>query len=890
MSTDKAADTREQFDIITRLPFDLAVMVARHLSTRDMFECSQVSHSWNHVFLHDSIVMPLIQQMSHFDQEPIMFQTLPNGHEKDPDEALSNESTEEEKDKEKVRVVEGYANQQWLKNREVLLRILQKLLNRDLRWRRGNPTTRTYLPPVPLDGTDQDIRDEWQGSVRMLKMKGGIVAALYTTGKTLRMWRLDTEFDEVKAITDAYINDNRAALEAQTKYGGPPLPSFTDEQISKLLRISQSGQARHAVANVVRLRKPAKLFDFFIMSTTLATASNDNEVDVYDFRTGQRRHTLKVEGTEPIGSLHVWMDFVVVGHGTRITLWNHKTGAMIENALATAHNAPISGVFVLDNDSHLMSIDAAGFMVITDRSAEAPKDDTLLDVPMYPMIMAGQMGAPYMMRLLHASHLCVWGKYSLGHYELYEPGLANLPPLGSLVMTPRDEAAGLDDGHAEDGFADIPPASGFMTASAVDEPSATDVSGSNDPNEEPRKVLKQLEATHHEMELMYRDMAGDRDGLFPDGYRIERHRKNKTTAEQRYHVINIDSPFNETPEGEVVCVDFRRALFIQGSALDIYEVDKHHDEQVVGVPLGLFPTDPLEGIELPPAPPSPKKKQSASDDDEWMTEDDDDDDDGDGDEDDESVDEHVHTEPANYADGVRNALEELDMHTGMWNTDEVAEYNDFLQRVGIGNQHQHQHQHHHHHHHHHGNDPHAAQPGHANHIQIPLASDLHSGSEYAQIEAIAMRCIITLGMSIDSPDFLSKRRGGSQAKSRFVEESRLFLSKHMPEIFAACHARVEPNVLLTAAPFYIQRLYESRFKAQTHTVDHRGQVVSGSQITRDMRRVGRAIGMSHEDRWTQKKDFVPEMALHLTHTAAAMDDSRVAVGCENGYIVVTSYD
>ncbi|KAJ2393617.1 hypothetical protein GGI05_002380 [Coemansia sp. RSA 2603] len=835
--------------------------------------------------------MPLIQQMSHFDQEPMMFQTLPNGHEKEPDESLTEKGTEEEKDKEKERIVEGYANQQWLKNRKVLLRILQKLLNRDLRWRSGNPTTRTYLPPVPLDGTDQDIRDEWQGGVRMLKMKGGIVAALYTTGKTLRLWRLDTEFDEVKAITDAYIKDNREALEAQTKYGGPPLPPFTDEQINKLLRISQSGQARRAVASVVRLRKPAKLFDFFIMSTTLATASNDNEVDVYDFRTGQMRHTFKVEGTEPIGSLHVWMDFVVVGHGTRITLWNHKTGAVIENALATAHNAPISGVFVLDNDNHMMSIDAAGFMVITDRSAEMPKDDTLLDVPMYPMIMAGQMGAPYMMRLLHASHLCVWGKYSLGHYELYEPGLANLPPLGSLVMTPRDGDAGIDNERTGDEFADanlpIPSTSESSATTAADESGTQGASGSNDANDEPRKVLRQLEATHHEMELMYRDMAGDRDGLFPDGYRIERHRKNKTTAEQRYHVINIDSPFNDVPEGEVVCVDFRRALFLNGAILEIYEVDKHHDEQVVGVPLALFPADPLEGIELPPAPSSPKKKQSASQDDEWVTEDDEADENGeeddDGDDDgDSEIDEHINDEPANYTNGIRDALAELvDMHVEARNPDEIQDYNELLQHLGIDNHR------HHHHHHHHGDGPHAAQPGHIDMARIPQASGLHSGSEYGKLETIAMRCILTLRMSMDIPQLLSQ---GNQPKSMFIDEARLFLSKHMPEMYAACHARVPTNVLLAAAPFYIQRLYESRFKAPTRIVNHRGQVVSGSQITRDMVRVCRAIGMTREDRWTQQKNFVPEMVMHLTHTAAAMDDGRIAVGCENGYIVVTSYD
>ncbi|KAJ2598768.1 hypothetical protein GGF39_002518, partial [Coemansia sp. RSA 1721] len=864
------SDENAAFDIISRLPYDLSLMVARKLGTRDLHECSLVSKSWNRVFMDESIVMPLIQQMSHFDQEPIMFQTLPTGHEREtavdetvPSEENSSGNDSKREAEEKERVVENYANQQWLKNRRVLMRVLQKLLNRDRRWRIGQPTTRIYLPPVPIDGTDSDIRSEWQGSVRVLKMKGGIVAALYTEGRILRMWRLDTDYDEVKALTDAYIAKNRAILDAQTKYGGPPLPPFADEDVERLLKISRSGKAQQAVPLAVRLRKPARLFDFFIMSSTLATASADGDVDVYDYRSGQHRHTLRVRGTETIGSLHVWLDYVVAGHGTRITLWNHRTGAVLEDALATAHNAPITGVFVLDNDSHLLSIDASGFMVITDRTAAAPKADTLLDVPLYPMILAGQMGAPYMMRLLHASHLCVWGKYSLGHFELYEPGLGNLPPLSSLLMAPRDGGHDDVDGEPES-VAEEPVVAVTQPAS---EPAAAEM-------DEPRQVLAQLEATHHDMELMYRSMAGDRGDMFPDGHRIERHRRNQTTAEQRYHVINIDSPFEQPPEGDVVCVDFRRALYLYGSAIEIFDVDKRQNGRPVGVPLGLFPVDPVPGIKLPPAPLKKKNKPSDHDDD---------DDDGDG----ESNDDGWSTEESDAA--FPGTVEDLEETYGQHG--EFAQYLQLLRGLegapmrGHDHDHEHDHDHDHEHgHDHHHNPPHghAFAPEGSAQLEMLSPTDISDASELGLIEAVVMRCIITLRMSMDLPLEVS---GAGQLEIKLLEQSRQFLGKYFPEIFAACYARVEPQVLLAAAPFYIQRLHESRFVQPTINVDHRGQKTTAAKLVRDMQRIYRVSGTRAGEQWTGLENFVPLAATQLVYTTAAMDDGRVAVGCSNGYIV-----
>ncbi|KAJ2623538.1 hypothetical protein H4R22_005117, partial [Coemansia sp. RSA 1290] len=103
--------------------------------------------------------------MSHFEQESFMFQCLPNGHEHEEpnnDSAEGEEKTERQKMEDQMRLEER-ASQQWLKDRRVLLRVIQNLQNRNLRWRRGQPSQRIYLPPVPLDGTDADIKEEWQG-------------------------------------------------------------------------------------------------------------------------------------------------------------------------------------------------------------------------------------------------------------------------------------------------------------------------------------------------------------------------------------------------------------------------------------------------------------------------------------------------------------------------------------------------------------------------------------------------------------------------------------------------------------------------------------------------------------------------------------------------------
>ncbi|KAJ1805168.1 hypothetical protein LPJ56_005429, partial [Coemansia sp. RSA 2599] len=349
-----------------------------------------------------------------------------------------------------------------------------------------------------------------------------------------------------------------------------------------------------------------------------------------------------------------------------------------------------------------------------------------------------------------------------------------------------------------------------------------------------------------------------------------------TTAEQRYHIINIDSPFEEPPEGDVICVDFRRALYLYGTAIEIFDVDKRQNGRPVGVPLGLFPVDSDPRIKLPPAPPKQRSKAEEAgesgeagersgadnDDDAWSTE-----------ESDAAFPETV--------EDLEEALAGWDAHYGRHG--EFAQYVQLLRGLeGMpvrGEEHRH-------------DQEQPDQQGHeegqegAAQLELLSTSDINDGSELGLIEAVVMRCIITLRMSMDLPPGAAS---GAQ-EIKLVEQSRQFLGRYFPEIFAACYARVDPQVLLSAAPFYIQRLHESRFDQPTINVDHRGQKTTAEQLVRDMKRVYRAAGVRNAGQWTSQEGFVPLAATQLLFTSAAMDDGRVAVGCTNGYIVVTTYD
>ncbi|KAJ2753982.1 hypothetical protein IWQ56_006554, partial [Coemansia nantahalensis] len=138
-------------DLVSRLPYDLVILVAERLSPKDLFRCWMVSHQWQRLFTGDRILLPVFTQLSHFDQESFMFQCLPSGHGRDDSEhkteaAGSSGDAEAERTKFEAEMkVEERACQQWLKDRRVLVRVMQNLLNRSQRWKGARPTTRIYL-------------------------------------------------------------------------------------------------------------------------------------------------------------------------------------------------------------------------------------------------------------------------------------------------------------------------------------------------------------------------------------------------------------------------------------------------------------------------------------------------------------------------------------------------------------------------------------------------------------------------------------------------------------------------------------------------------------------------------------------------------------------------
>ncbi|KAJ2610819.1 hypothetical protein H4S08_003441 [Coemansia sp. RSA 1365] len=924
----------EAKDFITRLPFDLVVMIAGRLSVNDLYGCWLVSRGWYELFTSDSILYPVFMQKSHFDQESFMFQCLPggSGHEhNDSDNGLetvdipdntdkrlhdagnnttadgasdadgdkgteisvknpqkTTEELKQAKAEEELRLEER-VSQHWLKDKRVLMRVLQNLLNRGKRWSKAEPSTRIYLPPVPVDGTASDIRDEWQGAVKTVKMKAGIVAVLYNAGKSIRLWNLINGYEEIKEMTNSYIEKNRKVLLAQKKYGGPQLPPFTEDQVANLLKCSRSGVPRKAVLSVLPLRVKPKFFDFFCSNKVLATATLGGEIDVYDMKTCKHRRTFKISGNESVESIHVWLDYVVVSHGTRITLWNHTTGEVLEDGLATAHRVGITGVFILDNDRHLLSIDKKGILVVTNRDAKSPSSDTLLDVPLYPLVLAGDMGAPYSMRLLHMTHLCVWGRYSLGHYELYEPGLRSLPPLSSLIVTPHGEiqresdtenqtgALGEPFTDAEDVSAQPPPSAATVgsddDAAAVtattQETSASSLQFDGDSSghvSDAQSALAQLEASHENLEIMYSQMVGDRNDAHPEGERMEQFRKNRVPAEDRYHVINIDTSFEHVEEGQVLSVDFKHALFQSSNYLQICDLENRMDStnELGGMSLGLLPVDPSPERLAPRTPAvgdAPEDIDSGS---EIEYEPDDNPADGTALEDAEStyffdwkVDEELEAiEDDDRSDTIPDWIDDIDTYNDtLLMRRESRETRRFemhrlLQRPG---------------------------------------PDIEK-ADLIQLEALTMRYILGLRFVFEDPGF-----GRIPFNRMQLRNAREFMSKYMPELMEAIDEGASVDSMVHAAPYYIQRTYESRFKKPVAIVDHRGQIISGQKICNDIERIYRVVSSlgdfeSYQQARRRGKHIVPSSVSRLRCESAAMDDGQIAIGCLNGYVIVTTFD
>ncbi|KAJ2807508.1 hypothetical protein H4S07_003579, partial [Coemansia furcata] len=762
--------------------------------------------------------------------------------------------------------LEDLANQQWMKNSRILSRSLGKTLNRERRWRRAEPVSRLYLPPVPMDGSDSDIMDEWQGAIKSVKMKGGLVAVLYEKGASIRIWKLDAEYDEIRDMTEQYIQDNMELLKAQTKYGGPPLPPYEPEQVNALLRCTRSsGGPRELQLRVVKMRVAPILFDYFSMTNTLVTAAANGDVDVYDMVSGQHRCTFKVTGDLQIGSIHVWMDYVVAGHGPLITLWNHKTGELLENALQTSHRAKINGVFILDNDQHLMSVDESGIVVVTNRAAKRPEVETLLDVPLYPMIMVGQMGAPYSMRLLHMSHLCVWGKYSLGHYELYEPGLRNLPPLNSL----RINANGGIEGEEED----VP----------VAVPVSADMTKEERKRSESMQTLAQLETTHQDLEKMYSEIAGDRNNEHPEGERLARRRMNRVPAEEQYHIINIDPPVDPNPDGMVLSVDFRHAIYLHRNFVTVNEVDKKaegdpdsaEDEFGLGAcSMGFYPIDRQPSTFGPAAAPPPQDASATKERSTGLTLR-------------QIIAESDAKKPTKKKPAECESMEvDASGSANPWRESSPDEYG--YETVS--------------------DDEDDDLPVDANE-EDENASDMEvtmrnlrmrtwpaevkrlvSETETSNLRLTESALIrFTLGLTIekDEPAF-----GAIPMHVESLWYARKFLAEYVPELLTEIDSsELDINVMLNTVPYYAQRLHESRFGAAVPNIDHRGQVATAAQLLRDMERVYRAAKVpAARMPWSPSQEFVSKAVCFLQHRSSAMDDGRVAVGCENGYVVVLSFD
>ncbi|KAJ2670332.1 hypothetical protein IWW42_004034 [Coemansia sp. RSA 1085] len=780
-------------------------MIAGLLQPKDLYNCWLVCRDWYHLFTSDSILYPLFLQMSHFEQESFMFQCLPNGHEHEEpnnDSAEGEEKTERQKMEDQMRLEER-ASQQWLKDRRVLLRVIQNLQNRNLRWRRGQPSQRIYLPPVPLDGTDADIKEEWQGPVRLVKMKAGIIAVAYRDSNSIRLWNMATDYEQVKEMTASYIEQNRSALAAH-KSSGSMLPPFTDAQVETLLRCSKGGVPRKPVLSVIRSEVMPYFLDFYFMNNTLVVSSLSGKIDVFDMKTGKKRRRLELHsGGALVDSIHVWLQFVIVSHGSQLTLWNHVTGELLEDGLQTAHKSRITGVFILDDEKHLLSIDERGIMVVTNRSAENTSKDTLMDVPLYPLILTGTDGAPYSMRLLHMTHLCVWGKYSMGHFELYEPGLRNMPPLNSLIMVDENNQPVDPQNHPLRQQQQQQQQQSTQTSSD----GSQQQTNSRESREatEAQQALRQLVLTHENLEMMYNQMGLDADMHSSSASRLARLRQNQVPPEQRYHVLNIDTSIDGLPEGNILSVDFKHVLLQRRCFMQICDLDEKfkHGEMPQGPSLGIFPVD-LIGPRL-----GPKK-----------------------------------------ADAVEGTGSDYEIN---W---DLAE----------------------------GDNPLEDSRREAERLrQQPLPNV--SKADLYQLETLTTRYL--MGMQVAREDF---RFAQLESNKVLLQRGRAFMEELMPELLEAIDKDEDPQAVIFAAPYYAQRAHEAKFDKPVLLVDHRGQPTTAQRLCADMQRIHRVTNIISRSQQQMKGGIIPPAVSRLRLVTAAMDDGQIAVGCENGYVVVTSFD
>ncbi|KAJ2771485.1 hypothetical protein GGI18_005031, partial [Coemansia linderi] len=160
-------------------------------------------------------------------------------------------------------------------------------------------------------------------------------------------------------------------------------------------------------------------------------------------------------------------------------------------------------------------------------------------------------------------------------------------------------------------------------------------------------------------------------------------------------------------------------------------------------------------------------------------------------------------------------------------------------------------------------------------------------SNLRRLESALIRFTLGLTIEKDEPVF-----GMVPMHKTSLWYGRKFMAEEVPELLAEIDAgMLDINMLLETVSFYAQRLHESWFREPVLNVDHRGQVTTAARLLRDMERVYRAARVpAAKMQWSRSADFVSKAVCFLQHRHTAMDDGRVAVGCENGYVVVLSFD
>ncbi|KAJ1674823.1 hypothetical protein EV182_002492, partial [Spiromyces aspiralis] len=458
-------------DFFAELPFDLSLRIMDYLCDYDLFRARMVSRLWYKMVTSAAALSTRLINLSHFDLEPLLpaditfphhnmlpspelegEEDLPSpaagraGHEGagadsvatplpdaapdiqvEEDRACRIDTTEDLKRLESAR-------DRWLHDDMIVEALYRKVLNREKRWREASPVNRVFLPPPSLVNSKKGkgsstvpAPESTYGAVKTIKLKRGILCVSYTKGTTIAVWDL---LPSRKDWLDNILNAGSEGCgedEAHQHVGFGGVNGNNNLNIlerDRLLEYVNSDKPERPALRTITARYPIRLFDFLPEFQTLVTVCREGDIEVYDLDTCERKRVLVEEGTR-VTAVHVWDNYLVVGCSTQVSVWNYRTGERLTNKLHTWHRGNITGTFILDNDDHILSVDETGAIGITSRSSPTPHLNPLLVNPLYPLFLHGELGAPYQMRLLHSTHLCVWGKSQMGQYELLEPNKPN---------------------------------------------------------------------------------------------------------------------------------------------------------------------------------------------------------------------------------------------------------------------------------------------------------------------------------------------------------------------------------------------------------------------------------------------------------------------------------